>query len=162
MRQEKLSRKIVTHHPYAENIIDFIPVRKDYLELLEGDRRASEILAVFENYTENKLAQLQEEELEDDFFWFPKSAKQLRQDLYEGYGINTVSRALNKLVEKRFLERRNNPDPQCIFDRKLQYKFNASRIQQFLNDLYTSRQTVCNLVKTLKPQNLDSNSRRKT
>lgn len=141
MLQENNQKVLVIHYPYPEEIIDFILVRKDYLELLEGDRCACEALALFEFWTENKFAQFKHyNESDDETLWISKSAIQLRQDLYEGYGINTVNRALSKLVEKELLKRRKNPNPQLIFDRTWQYQFNISRVQQALNDLYTSRQ----------------------
>lgn len=141
MLQKNNEKTVVTHYPYPEGIIDFILIRKDYLDLLEDDRCACEALAIFELWTANKLAELKDyNEIDDENLWISKSAIQLRQDLYEGYGINTVNRALGKLVDKGFLNRRKNPNPALIFDRTWQYKFNISRVQQALNDLYTNRQ----------------------
>lgn len=63
--------------------------------------------------------------------WIYKSASTLKEELMDISSERTISRKIDSLVEKGFLDRRNNPDYQ--FDRKYQYRVNFHNIIKTLS-----------------------------
>lgn len=65
--------------------------------------------------------------------WIYKSAKQLLEELMIGVSEETLRRGIKSLVERQWLQERNNPDQR--WDHKLQYRPNIRRIQEDLQAL---------------------------
>ena len=63
--------------------------------------------------------------------WIHKSAAEMKDEIMSPESVKTISRKLNNLVEKGFLERRNNP--QSFYDHKYQYRVNLIKIVEALN-----------------------------
>lgn len=123
-----------------------IVIRKEYLDLMNGDHCAAAILNAFEMWSKNKA----------DFIY--KSVKQMHADFMGVYGKNRIGAAFKKLRDRGFLLARNNPD--ISQDQTLQYLFQPfvivrAMVGRFLNSL--NPQTLIRVFQTLKikSQNLD-------
>ncbi|MCX7884574.1 MAG: hypothetical protein N2448_06050 [Caloramator sp.] len=64
--------------------------------------------------------------------WIYKSASTLKEELMDIASERTISRKIDSLVEKGYLDRRSNPDFQ--FDRKYQYRVNFHNIIRALSE----------------------------
>jgi len=130
--------KSIAHAPNNPLVI----IRKDYLDMCEGDHCAAAILNVFEYWHGVKLANASQAEIENKIaaaegsplveadLWVWKSIPDLISDLLGLFGETKVSKSLSYLCESGYLERRRNP--KYSYDRTMQYRFNAEAIQAIL------------------------------
>lgn len=91
-----------------------VVIRREYLDLMDGDHCAAAILNAFEMWSKNK----------PDFIY--KSVRQMHADLMELFGLNRIGDAFRELRRRGFLTARNNPSSPN--DQTLQYQFQAAAI----------------------------------
>lgn len=64
--------------------------------------------------------------------WIHKGASELKNEIMSTDSLRTINRKLQDLVDKGFLQRRNNP--KSGYDRKYQYRVNLVQIKKILNE----------------------------
>ena len=105
-------------------------VRKEYLSLCDGNETASAIISHFEYITNGRLGDGRAVANQDT--WFHKSNRELRDDLLNLYSDKTISAALDLLIRKGFIKRRNNPKNRA--DRTYQYQLQIEKVQSALDE----------------------------
>lgn len=108
----------------------FQPLRRAYVEMCDGNACAALLLANFEHWTN-----LRAERGQDG--WVYRSRDELRSDLFRAYGHAAIDKALCLLVDRGFIERRNNP--KVGFDRKFQYQLGTEAIQAAIDSAGQTR-----------------------
>lgn len=110
-------------------------LRRDYMVLTE-DACAALLLQVFEEWTNWKLKQDDPRKRRDEWIW--QSVKDLsKTDLCEAFGKHRVTKALERLKELGFVERRPNPD--VGFDRTYQYRLRRWKLQAQVDRVSSGR-----------------------
>lgn len=117
-------------------------IREDYLAICDMDHCAAAILNVFEYWTNIKLGQKEQAEIEnriaaegnatliDTELWIYKSVAELQEELMGLFGETKISTALKMLETKGYVNTRNNP--KYGWDRTIQYLFNTKTIQSVI------------------------------
>ncbi len=121
-------------------------LREDYYILCAEDHCAAIILNDFEHWMNVKLANNPQAEYEtilakacgkNDFqstgLWVWKTQEQLKDEMYGMFGVSTIRRSLEWLVENKYLLRRRNP--KYNWDRTYQYMINVEKVQEELNNI---------------------------
>jgi hypothetical protein len=132
----------ISHRPKTPIVI----LSADYLELCDGDPAAAIILKILEYWTDIKLShgsqteienqkrkQAGEEPLEHDL-WIYKTGEAFQEDSLGLLKEHDVTRGLKVLLDKGFIERRNNP--KFKWDRTWQYRINVELINDKLSIPY--------------------------
>ncbi|GGL13120.1 hypothetical protein [Deinococcus radiotolerans] len=136
----------ITHPPRTRlNLL-----REDYLHIADGDYCAARLLNIFERWHNTKLDHRTqarhanavarsggERPEQDEGLWVYMSNEDLRKELMLEYSEKPVTRALTLLETKGFLRRRSNPIRK--WDRKPQYLFVASAVQDAINTWAATR-----------------------
>lgn len=65
--------------------------------------------------------------------WIYKKSSELKDEIMVSDSVTTVRRAIKRLVDKGYLEERNNPH--IKYDRTLQYRINLVKVQEDLHKL---------------------------
>lgn len=106
---------------------------------------------------ERKRAENEGMEVNIDFQngWIYKDMEELKEEIMCRSSISTLSRKLNKLVEKGWLDRRKNP--KYNWDKRYQYRVNLKKLALDLMDLgYVLQGYKFDLQETLKNANLQN------
>jgi hypothetical protein len=99
----------------------FVPLRKHYAEISEGNACAAALLSVFERWHDHRLRRGLSP-------WIYRSREQLRvDDLFGLFGRASITTALGLLEEWGFIESRRNP--YHAWDRTLQYRFDVAKVE---------------------------------
>lgn len=125
----------ISHPPKTPLII----IRQEYLAICDGNHCEAAILNQFEYWTNIKLGQKEQAEIENEIaqagglegiegnLWIYKTHTELHKELMGLFGIRAVGTALQSLVDRGFLERRNNP--KYAWDRTYQYRLETRIVQ---------------------------------
>lgn len=90
---------------------------------------------IVEEETRSKLAGIETDEKELNNGWIYKKAEELAEETLMKVNKSTMSRCLDYLVKKGWLDRRRNPNPRFGYDKTYQYRVNLVQIQRDLNKL---------------------------
>ena len=141
----------IRHAPQSR----FLVIYEDYINLckaagIEPADAGAGILRVFERWTDSKLAQREVESEraalhtkhghdyqrgDDLWIWLPQNNLK-KHELFDMFGERSVASALKAIVERGYLETRNNP--KHAWDRTLQYRLNTVLVQKHLDHLQNS------------------------
>lgn len=141
-------RKSCIIHPQN---LPFVAIRPEYLGIVDGNRCAAAILAIFEHWHNVKLWNIEQVQTanqiaarggvlpdQDESLWIYKSHAELRVELLGIFGEKIITAALKKIVSKKFLATRNNP--KYGWDRTLQYQFEVETVQKAVQNWYQASQ----------------------
>ena len=123
-----------------------IVLRRDFLEICEGDHCAAVVLGQMFHWHSVKAASVTQAHLanerrratgqpgtQDTSLWVWKSAKELHDEIMEQYGLTKVRAAYQYLQDRGFLLSRSNPHDQ--WDKTRQYLFVVEAVQNAINAL---------------------------
>ncbi len=123
----------------------FLIIREEYLTLCAGDHCAAAILGVFEYWHNNRLADLEQAEVEQAIaekegvetfsngLWFYRTQPQLAGDVLHLFSERKIRDAIKYLLNAGYIQSRNNP--RYRWDRTLQYCFSAALVQAAIDNL---------------------------
>lgn len=123
-----MTRVSCIEHPARE---PFALLRRDYMELVDGNTAAAMLLSVFEHWTNSRLNTA--EERGGDLWIFRTIEELIAADLCGAFGRDRVSKALNTLIELGYVERRRNPEKG--WDRTWQYLLAIEAVQAAVDGL---------------------------
>lgn len=110
---------------------------RDELVLVTGDHCAAALLALFEFWTNGRLA----ESSDDPDLWVPRSTRRLEQDLFGLYHRRKIGRAIKDLVTKGFLKLTTKPG----FRRTPHYQLQTCELNHAIERLPTAPEWVKSL-----------------
>lgn len=165
-----MGRTSVIEHPPEQQLVI---IRHDYLVICNGDHCTAAILNVFEHWTNIKRAMMDQAAAENELAekagkprtadideWIYMSQPKLQKNELLGlFGEKKVAAGLAILIEKGYLETRNNP--RFTWDRTIQYRLN---VQKVIDALYTvktrdaPRQNAATIPKTSLTKKKDSSA----
>lgn len=129
---------------HAANL-PMVIIRKDYLDLCNGNSCQAAVLAVMEYWTNIKLAQREQAEItnekestlnepafQDASLWIWKTYEQLVHDLLGVYSRNSVIAAIQTLENRSLIFSRTNP--RYKWDRTKQYMLNIDAVQTAISN----------------------------
>lgn len=118
-----MTRSSVISHPPA---VPMVILRAEYLAICGNDDIAAIVLNYFEHLTNAKLASDHPNDL-----WIYKSIREMHEELLRAHSENTLSSAVNLLIDCCYLEYRRNPHNRM--DKTWQYRLCVSVVQKHVN-----------------------------
>jgi len=122
--------------------MQLVIIREDYLSICDNDHCSAAILNVFEYWTNIKLGQIEQTDIENGIkakgeipteeadLWIYKTIPDLKGELLGLFGERSIATSLARLKIKEFLLTRNNP--KFGWDRTIQYLFLTDNIRSAL------------------------------
>lgn len=128
MENIKKMRRLVAKEEY------FI-ITGDFLEsiILSHLQFLTERSYDYDKFIEEEISHLEnpdEQNIEKKHGWFFKKSSDLYNELFQAYSERTIRQKLNSLVEKGFIQKRQNP--YNSWDKSFQYRVNLTFLQQKL------------------------------
>jgi hypothetical protein len=118
-----MTRSSIISHPPA---IPMVIIRAEYLAICGGEETAAAVLNYFEHLTNAKLVSERPNDL-----WIYKSIREMQDELLNTYSDNTLSAAVNLLIDCDYLEYRRNPHNRM--DKTWQYRLCIAAVQRHVN-----------------------------
>lgn len=133
--------------PHSKNQ-QLVIIREDYLAICEGDHCAAALLNVFEYWTNVKLANKEQAEIDNAIanaegveakqsvdLWIYKRVPDLKDELLGLFGESKISAALGILHDHGFIVKRTNP--RFKWDKTMQYMVITEAIENSLAKIQT-------------------------
>jgi len=125
----------ISHNARQQIVI----IREDYLIICDDNHCAAALLNIFEYWTNIKLGNQEQAQVENKIaaaggaapvesdLWIYKSIPELQTECMGLFGETKISKGLKFILDKGFIESRNNP--KYGWDRTLQYRFQFEAVQ---------------------------------